>query len=79
MQEPVCLGHGDQAEEAVRILSDARLVITNQGKGNFVRPLTQLKGWAMTATRPGTARPDYRRSCWNAPSRTRLAGLRFSA
>ncbi len=30
------------AREAVRILSDAGLVITNQGKGSFVRPQTTL-------------------------------------
>src|SRR5271163_2996951 len=30
------------AREAVRLLSDAGLVITDQGKGSFVRPLTPL-------------------------------------
>ena len=30
------------AREAVRLLSDAGLVITDQGKGSFVRPQTQL-------------------------------------
>jgi GntR family transcriptional regulator len=30
------------AREAVRILADAGLVITDQGKGSFVRPLTSL-------------------------------------
>jgi GntR family transcriptional regulator len=30
------------AREAIRILGDARLVITNQGKGSFVRPYTPL-------------------------------------
>src|SRR5262245_13139995 len=30
------------AREAIRILSDAGLVITDQGKGSFVRPQAQL-------------------------------------
>ena len=65
------------AREAVRILSDAGLVITDQGKGSFVRPQMSLIRLATTGTRHGTGTPGCRRSCWNAPSRAKRAGSKY--
>ena len=67
------------AREAFRLLEAAGLVDIEHGSGVFVHRPAPLIRLGSDRTPASTATPGSRRSCWNAPSRARPAGSRYSA